>query len=486
MPSVVYSYANQLCRQINSANFYAETITSYYTGAEDWVRQNCDGSFSSIIGWTLSGHTAASNLSTDSVRRYRAREIPRDLSDASWHQEGDVGPVNMPGAVYAGAYIAMHSDTAGRDLHVFDRNPTRHHCAHCAFVEAKRLLAERGLSNRFAYISMVARTGEIDLGDALPASGEIQGEPEYLDASTFKNFTGEIARACSNCGQIDGHNSRTCELPPKPFLKIGIEIEGKWRDLDAAKSRANNLGMTYCSDGSVRDTGTACGYEFQTRPGSLREALTQLIELYPDETGRDCGMHVHVSFQSATDVTLLATHAFYSYFKRRWEEWGRANNLDENSQFYVRLNGGNDYCRVNATEFSDPLRCDRYHQLNFSAWDAHKTVECRLLPMFHNQRLAVAAVIELIDIYSKFLAEPEAHGLSFHAENVQVEVLKPLKHEAVMPLELPEDMKVTHASKFELELEEILPPSPGMTRIAIPADKPITIDRLRQIARRAA
>jgi hypothetical protein len=43
-------------------------------------------------------------------------------------------------------------------------------------------------------------------------------------------------------------------------------------------------------------------------------------------------------------------------------------------------------------------------QLNFSAFREHRTVEQRLLPMFRNERLALLALKETLDIFETFLA----------------------------------------------------------------------------------
>jgi hypothetical protein len=133
-------------------------------------------------------------------------------------------------------------------------------------------------------------------------------------------------------------------------------------------------------------------------------------------------------------------------------------------------------------------------QLNFSAWDEHQTVECRLLPMFYRQSLAVSAVQELVSIYEDFLANAEiTHGLAgfeevcdLSTDENAVTELHPYTRQ--FDFDLGSFMPINSESSFEVELEEISPPAAGMTRIAVPTGSSITVERLHRaaVARNAA
>lgn len=317
-----------------------------------------------------------------------------------------------------------------------DGGPKYFDCAHCATVEMARLAADIGTLAGLQCTGSVYTVlpGYTDLSNYLPPPPEVVGEPYMPGSSTNKDVAdADIpATSCGNCGRVS-HNARTCTKPPKAHDRIGIEIEGRWLDLAAARSQASRLGLTGCGDGSVNHSShsSASPYEFQTVPGTVSKAIEQLVAMYPDEADRSCGMHVHVSFESLMDVTLLCTPAFFSYFKARWTAWGDKMNIwgkgengeDPRGEFWKRLEGDNDYCQVNHnTPNGNITRMDRYHQLNFSAWSEHKTIECRLLPMFRKASLAVAAVKELVDIFEDFLANTEAHGLVSPAEDVTLPV----------------------------------------------------------------
>lgn len=230
--------------------------------------------------------------------------------------------------------------------------------------------------------------------------------------ATNKDKLPPTRRACSKCGRL-GHLTRTCERNPKAHLKIGIEVEGFWRvdDFRTVKDAAAQWHMGSCGDGSLNGDdieADVTSHEFQTRPGSLGEAISQLLAVYPHFTNASAGMHVHVSFQPG-DVTALTCNEFFEFFAARWEAWGRTNGVQ--GEFWKRLRGENQYCRKPSYDLmwgrnrsGNVADMGRYNQLNFSAWSEHRTVECRLLPMFRDARLGVLAVEELIAIYEDWLS----------------------------------------------------------------------------------
>lgn len=302
-------------------------------------------------------------------------------------------------------------------------------------------------------------------------------------------------RACGNCGML-GHLATTCRRAAKAHIKVGVEVEGYWRreGWEAVERAAENWHMSGTEDGSLNSHAGFVDYEWRTRPGSLGEAINQVVAVYPDATDPACGMHVHVSFQSG-DVTALASEEFFTYFREQWEAWGRKMEINESSQFWARLRGTNSYCRPPtittwrgmATPVESPSReirpydsadehiqavadlnglcdegscaeCDgnrndilaryapggrydvsglpavpaprrvvptvlsqtnRYLQLNFLAYEAHGTVECRLLPLFQSARLAVSAMEHLLWIYESFLAEADERVFSKAARTVR-------------------------------------------------------------------
>lgn len=378
---------------------------------------------------------------------------------------------------YVGQYIAIHYNTESGAYRLISE--TRHDCPHCAFIAANAVPCTGYWVPKIVLCHQDQPIPE----NMMPVIDEIIGMPPPGNTSTVKDVAEPIPTACGNCGMV-GHRSTGCTRAPKSFKKVGIEIEGRFLDLDALMRKARNEGLDYAGDSSISyspDNDACRAMEFKTQPGSVREACQQLVDYYPDETDSSCGMHVHVSFD-AVDISLLNTTEFFNYFKTRWEAWGARMNLAPNSHFFRRLQGNNSFCRV-VTRPVDYNRQDRYSQLNFSAWVDHKTVECRLLPMFRRASLGVAAVQELLCIYEDYLANPAAHGVVFPENTTSLVAPAVLKHEYKREMEFSELLSSSLAR--EMELTEVQPPADGMVRIAIPVNNAITIQTLADAVRRA-
>lgn len=452
----VFSCSHENCRYSNPPNAYG------------YARESANGQYAI---WRVDGvfSDTAANAAKAELDLF-SRNFP-NRRDSAWcsHREGG-SILPFP---YVGLYLAQSS--RGRVL-----SETPYDCPHCALVEADRIIRERNLTGvRGVFLNYAEGTPIAE--DYLPRySLEIAGETRPETSATIKDHVAAIPYACGNCGRL-GHNSRGCEHVHKHFDKIGIEVEGRFNDLRGMKRKADELSATYSGDGSIHSSyeTSAEPYEFKTRPGSLRVALEQLVAFFPDETDRSCGMHVHMSFPQDC-LTLLQTEAFYAFFKTRWEQWGARMGLDRNSEFFKRLRGENDYCNPNHDVLYNMTTCDRYSQLNFSSWQGHKTLECRLLPMFRRSSLAVAAVQELVAIYEDFLAAPEQYGIvwdEFDEAGVNAELLNTTQTLLpAMEIELPALLSV--ADNHEIELTELAPPAAGMVRIALPVNQPITVEAL--------
>lgn len=215
-------------------------------------------------------------------------------------------------------------------------------------------------------------------------------------------------RICMHCGRL-GHLARTCTNPARSHYKIGIEVEGYWRSSTwiAWRNAARDEGFDGTTDGSLQDYDADWRpFEWRTKPGHLGEALEQLARLYPEGTNSHAGMHVHVSFVDCTSISAMHSVEFFKFFRERMREWGTRMTLPEDHQFWHRLDGHNQYCRLN-TEADLVYRIgdgDRYRQVNFTSWSGHATLEIRLLPMFSDLKVGASAVEELLAVVEDWLA----------------------------------------------------------------------------------
>ena len=472
--------------------FYVDRFTrpTPFAVNDSWVDNTLNYSPSTPNGYCINSRhqgmvlfTVLDTVTSPKTAMNQFHATHPDVYSSDWctHREGG-SILPLP---YAGWYYAA---TQGNSPRVLDTQT--YTCAHCALVKAREILLARGSGRKPGCLTA---SPNHSVPDDFLGRGQIEivGEVDILDTSTMKDYTGSPGYACGNCGRL-GHNSRGCTHPAKHFDRIGIEVEGRFHERRAMIRVADNLGATYSGDGSIHESPDteAEGYEFKTKPGSLREAIEQLVAMYPDETDDSCGMHVHMSFPQDC-LTLLQTHEFYAYFRTRWLAWGTAMNLDTASPFFRRLRGNNNYCLPNEDVLRDMTSCDRYSQLNFGAYPSHKTLECRLLPMFRRSSLGVAAVQELVSIYEDFLAKPEAFGLvfpDFTDAGVHESLVQGYKF-TLDPVEVELSVESRrHEQVYEIELTEITPPAENMVRIALPVNQAITVEALstRLAALRAA
>lgn len=184
----------------------------------------------------------------------------------------------------------------------------------------------------------------------------------------------------------------------KFIKKIGIEFEGGWQESpDGLKA-----------DGSV--SGIEAPFEGEVASPVLAPQawLAWAQRLYPDEVNTSCGLHVHVSFKNTRSYSRLMDPDFYAKFLAFWHEWGTRRSINEGSAFWKRLSGENSYCK-NLFRPDEQARQrtkgpERYCHINF-CYGLHKTVEFRLLPMFHKKHLAMDAITSLLDFIEAYLAE---------------------------------------------------------------------------------
>lgn len=389
---------------------------------------------------------------------------------------------NLPGNfTYWGKYFpAAHAPRPRHESNYGALSNEAFDCAHCAFRKAQEICAaliDRGETNIYPTVLCIS-------ADYTPAPlpgnpydsffGE-DGQLCFSHATTKLPFEGT---GCGNCG-FPGHRRDTCPRPPPFYDKVGVEIEGRWLDVSATERLARREGMGTCGDGSIRNGFTeARSMEIQTRPGSVVEQLRQLSAFYPDESDASCGMHVHVSFQDKGSFTQLCTSEFLEYFANRWEEWGLANGLPQNAEFFKRLRGDNDYCIPNDDDdLATPWQADRYRQLNFTAWDEHKTLECRLLPMFRSARLAYSALVELINIYEDWLGKDCPDVLHNHTLKPEsATVMAPIDEARAVDLASYLTEAMTMGST--LEINELPPIPEGCRRVCSTPSNRATLDWL--------
>lgn len=392
-------------------------------------------------------------------------EGPHNTAPPSFRTTGHnrIGPMITALSAYCcreewrGTYYAARFSVGRHRQEIVSDVP--YSCPICAARLAEEITSpySPGLNEFFPSIHCLLN---VRLRDSCARRGFLNNDQDKTTVIPF------VGRSCSNCGLI-GHYASTCTASKRHFDRIGIEIEGRYEEsrLNELKSGAGQDGVTHCGDGSINEGDNTLAREFQTRPDALGPALRQLAKYYPDEADYSCGLHVHVSFKDITYFTQLATPQFAAYFREQWIRWGTENAIPAEHEFWDRLMGRNSYCQVNSEHhlLGNPYRVDRYMQLNFTAYEEHKTVECRLLPMFTQSALAYSAIQHLIWIYESWLSRPGVDDFLV----VPTESTRPSSYDAryTSEVEMPEPRADVLAIVCEMPVFD--PPPEGQRRVAL-------------------
>lgn len=229
-------------------------------------------------------------------------------------------------------------------------------------------------------------------------------------------------------------------------LRVGIELEGGWTKLPKGVPGVEH-------DGSVRGLAAPSPATPLIQIGELpspilyaneKDALKagtstwqKWVEVsYPQAVNNSCGLHVHMSFRHLLIYQRLMVPQFQQEVIRLFGDWARENSLPLDHPLWGRLRGESEYCQHRFEPELQSLRRDkghnrtergnRYTAINY-CYGTHSTIECRLLPMMQDVRLAISAIQRLLDITNAFYvthAKPEkpaaievvADEHSFYAE----------------------------------------------------------------------
>jgi hypothetical protein len=213
--------------------------------------------------------------------------------------------------------------------------------------------------------------------------------------------------------------------------KVGIELEGGWLDRPARIKDDISVQITdppptcnhECHCPECFPKGSLCGKkqyntgEVASNPISPRYAPRWVRKAYPDTHNQTCGLHIHTSFKSIKDYKKLMDKKFYEFFLKRFKKWGEERKLPSNHPFWPRLRGENRFCyegfipeeQVQIKVKNDGNRRSnvtgkeiRRTHLNY-CYELHRTLECRMLPMFETPELANEAIEEYIQCIEDYL-----------------------------------------------------------------------------------
>lgn len=233
------------------------------------------------------------------------------------------------------------------------------------------------------------------------------------------------------------------------IFRVGIELEGAWNTTILRERLSPNLYKTFrpTHDGSVRITAQEMGVtssfeadkwyvgELPGPPldpvkGSKLDFRAWMKEFYPHKVNKTCGMHVHMSFNSALTYQRLMVVSYPASVVKYCKTWATETKIPKEHCLWDRLAGNSVYCQhvfypdeqvvPTRKDFNQTRKGHRYTVINFP-FSINQTTECRLLPMFDDKEVAIAAIENLIEVTNAFLVATAKKEVEFQSEVVPEE-----------------------------------------------------------------
>jgi len=192
--------------------------------------------------------------------------------------------------------------------------------------------------------------------------------------------------------------------------KVGIELEGGWATVP--------VGGRVIRDGSVKGLSANVVHigELVSAPiktGKNYEGVFEWVrKFYPYEVNHTCGLHVHMSFQTASNYMQLIRPEYPATIIASIEAWAIRMGLRKDHPLWPRLQGKSEYCqhtfhgeeqlKNNGKDYDKTRSGHRYTVINY-AYNRTGTVECRLLPMMDTLDQGLSAIQEVLDVTNAFL-----------------------------------------------------------------------------------
>lgn len=196
---------------------------------------------------------------------------------------------------------------------------------------------------------------------------------------------------------------------------VGLEVEGGWNGTRYKHPFDIPIIADHSIDGRTLQTDkplkcTHVGEVVSAPMPPDPDAVGGWIDKYwPQHTNITCGFHIHTSFKSKRDYTLLTTKGFLLELVDTMQTKGKDLGLPPEHYFWARMRGGNPFTMLNFDASSQiGLRQKsvgnrtRYGMLNF-AWNIHGTMEFRALPTFESADLARSFTFHYLSFIESFL-----------------------------------------------------------------------------------
>lgn len=192
--------------------------------------------------------------------------------------------------------------------------------------------------------------------------------------------------------------------------RVGVELEGGWVKLPPNVGALEHDGSVFkCPVKGVQIppiAGMPVG-ELASEPIEPIRVADWMRKNYPTHVDATCGLHVHMSFKSALYYAWLMDADFQTTMGWYLEEFGREERLSPVHPLWPRVRGESKHCKFlfwadmqtqrRQKNHNMEAEGNRYTAINY-CFGLHKTLECRLLPMFTDVNQAIRAVHRVMEV----------------------------------------------------------------------------------------
>lgn len=186
---------------------------------------------------------------------------------------------------------------------------------------------------------------------------------------------------------------------------VGVELEGGWVTLPPGVAQLEHDGSVFQGQLPV-----GAAYMGECTIGPLYPAgIGELLKThYPPKINHTCGMHVHMSFELLWQYHLLMVPEYQETVLHYLTLWAKEhpNVFGEKHHIWERLAGKSRYCQkqfwpdaqagTKRKGHDQTAYGHRYTAIHYCG--RFNTIECRVLPMMPNTKLALSAINRLIEI----------------------------------------------------------------------------------------
>lgn len=217
-----------------------------------------------------------------------------------------------------------------------------------------------------------------------------------------------------------------------PKIGVGIELEGGYH----AKKLPNKEWAK--GDGSIHDvTGNAYEITSKVFPSKSSQWKKWVKRNYPSNVNVTCGGHIHFGFfmKHITGPQLrninhcpiffpayseMAKEPNYKRFRKELSERAAKNPNIYTQEFWSRLQGGNQFTMRDFNPVEQIYGSfTRYTTWNFCAFNAHRSLECRLLPMGVDAESHIRALSDVIEIVTDIVKNIQIINYTMEVKCVQ-------------------------------------------------------------------